>query len=99
MDRGPEVKESWVHRGHPKKPDCVSGSSSGGWSGEAEVGEAAGSDREGTMSRLWGAHMESSFQLAEKAGVLKREVRGPGKTVRLLSSRPCVPTPAPPRSV
>lgn len=42
------MKESWERRGHPKKPDCVSGSSRVGWSGEAEVGEAAGSDCEGT---------------------------------------------------
>lgn len=99
MHRGPEVKESWVRRGHPKKSECVSGSSRWVWSWGAEVGEAAGSDREGTASQPWRAHMESSFQLAEKAGILKREVRGPGKTVRLPSSRPCVPTLAPPPSM
>lgn len=90
MDRGPEVKGSWVRRGHPKKPDCVSGSSRWGWSGEAEGGEAAGSDREGTVAQLQGVHKESSFQLVEKAGRLKREVRGSGEDLRLLSSRPCI---------
>lgn len=49
--------------------------------------------------RLRGTHVESSFELAEKAGILKREVRGPGKTVRLPCSRPCVSMPAPPRSM
>ena len=65
MDKGLEVRENWVCWGHPKKSDTASGSSEGGQSGEVEAGKAAGPDREGTMSRLWGACMESFF-LVEK---------------------------------
>lgn len=40
--RSPEVRESWVCRGNPRKFNTASRSSAGGRSGEAEAGEAAG---------------------------------------------------------